>query len=285
MTGPNNSPSSESSHPDPREQARRLALDALAAEDEEEALELAARALALDPDCADALLLQAQLGGLEDGEYTAALRNAYAAAERGLGQKFIEQHRGELAKQEKAHAYLRCRHQLALALIDSDDDRDLTEAIEHLQELIDLTGDDELGCRYVLMGSYLIEHDFKAAQALLDRFSDDQGLALQLGRAIVAFQQGRRSEAEAFLRQAQQKNRNLHAVLSRPETLARPIESEYDEGSPAEARHCLQLTALPLLDDEPELLHWLLRQTHTPGRNDACPCGSGKKYKSCCGRT
>jgi hypothetical protein len=22
-----------------------------------------------------------------------------------------------------------------------------------------------------------------------------------------------------------------------------------------------------------------------PGRNDPCPCGSGKKYKKCCGRT
>lgn len=27
------------------------------------------------------------------------------------------------------------------------------------------------------------------------------------------------------------------------------------------------------------------RATHTVGRNDPCPCGSGKKYKSCCGRT
>jgi hypothetical protein len=23
--------------------------------------------------------------------------------------------------------------------------------------------------------------------------------------------------------------------------------------------------------------------THTIGRNDPCPCGSGKKYKKCCG--
>ena len=23
---------------------------------------------------------------------------------------------------------------------------------------------------------------------------------------------------------------------------------------------------------------------HTVGRNDPCPCGSGKKYKKCCGR-
>ena len=22
----------------------------------------------------------------------------------------------------------------------------------------------------------------------------------------------------------------------------------------------------------------------TPGRNDPCPCGSGKKYKNCCGK-
>lgn len=22
-----------------------------------------------------------------------------------------------------------------------------------------------------------------------------------------------------------------------------------------------------------------------PGRNDACPCGSGKKYKKCCGKS
>ena len=26
-----------------------------------------------------------------------------------------------------------------------------------------------------------------------------------------------------------------------------------------------------------------IRNTQTPGRNDPCPCGSGKKYKKCCG--
>ncbi|MFH0802059.1 MAG: SEC-C metal-binding domain-containing protein [bacterium] len=26
------------------------------------------------------------------------------------------------------------------------------------------------------------------------------------------------------------------------------------------------------------------RETRKVGRNDACPCGSGKKYKKCCGR-
>jgi uncharacterized protein len=27
-----------------------------------------------------------------------------------------------------------------------------------------------------------------------------------------------------------------------------------------------------------------IRASETPGRNDPCPCGSGKKYKRCCGR-
>ena len=27
------------------------------------------------------------------------------------------------------------------------------------------------------------------------------------------------------------------------------------------------------------------RETPKVGRNDPCPCGSGKKYKNCCGRT
>ena len=27
-----------------------------------------------------------------------------------------------------------------------------------------------------------------------------------------------------------------------------------------------------------------VKSNKTPGRNDPCPCGSGKKYKNCCGK-
>lgn len=27
-----------------------------------------------------------------------------------------------------------------------------------------------------------------------------------------------------------------------------------------------------------------IKKEHSPGRNDPCPCGSGKKYKNCCGK-
>ena len=42
---------------------------------------------------------------------------------------------------------------------------------------------------------------------------------------------------------------------------------------------------LPGVDDEP--LPPAVEPIHTdakPKRNDPCPCGSGKKYKKCCGR-
>ena len=37
-------------------------------------------------------------------------------------------------------------------------------------------------------------------------------------------------------------------------------------------------------DSEPELELPIRREMPKVGRNDPCPCGSGKKYKSCCGR-
>jgi uncharacterized protein len=33
------------------------------------------------------------------------------------------------------------------------------------------------------------------------------------------------------------------------------------------------------------LLQGTIRRTPRPGRNSACPCGSGRKYKKCCGRS
>ena len=38
-------------------------------------------------------------------------------------------------------------------------------------------------------------------------------------------------------------------------------------------------------DGRPMILHAPVRHTEPkPGRNSPCPCGSGRKYKNCCGR-
>jgi len=48
-------------------------------------------------------------------------------------------------------------------------------------------------------------------------------------------------------------------------------------------------TPLELMDENPELalpgkVETFRRETPKIGRNDLCPCGSGKKYKKCCGK-
>jgi preprotein translocase subunit SecA len=58
-------------------------------------------------------------------------------------------------------------------------------------------------------------------------------------------------------------------MLSRPESLLNP---ETDSNRPEESQPAPRLE-LPLKRELPKA-----------GRNDPCPCGSGKKFKSCCGR-
>jgi len=36
--------------------------------------------------------------------------------------------------------------------------------------------------------------------------------------------------------------------------------------------------------DAPDIMPLLAEEAARTGRNDPCPCGSGRKYKACCGR-
>ena len=58
-------------------------------------------------------------------------------------------------------------------------------------------------------------------------------------------------------------------------------ESRWDRRKRREEEHSKQLPT----EDEPELPPPVepVHVEETPGRNDPCPCGSGKKYKKCCG--
>ena len=54
---------------------------------------------------------------------------------------------------------------------------------------------------------------------------------------------------------------------------------------PPEAQAQLQAAgAMPPPEDEPEISFTFHNETPKVGRNDPCPCGSGKKYKKCCGK-
>ncbi len=56
----------------------------------------------------------------------------------------------------------------------------------------------------------------------------------------------------------------------------------FDRKRAREERHKKELPT----EDEPPLPPPVepVHVDKTPGRNDPCPCGSGKKYKKCCGK-
>ena len=45
----------------------------------------------------------------------------------------------------------------------------------------------------------------------------------------------------------------------------------------------LMAEALARNGEAREIMELLAEEARTTGRNDPCPCGSGKKYKRCCG--
>ena len=58
-------------------------------------------------------------------------------------------------------------------------------------------------------------------------------------------------------------------------------ENRWDRKKRRDEEHAGKLPT----EDEPQLPPPVepVQADKTPGRNDPCPCGSGKKYKKCCG--
>ena len=71
-------------------------------------------------------------------------------------------------------------------------------------------------------------------------------------------------------------------------------ESRGEEFMPPDEYEKLEQECMEVLPDSVFKIYnyWLSQRKHSPvkrdapkvGRNDACPCGSGKKYKQCCGQ-
>ena len=60
------------------------------------------------------------------------------------------------------------------------------------------------------------------------------------------------------------------------------ISQEAPDELPPEVQTQLSTGEMP--EEEPEISFTFHNETPKVGRNDPCPCGSGKKYKKCCGR-
>lgn len=67
--------------------------------------------------------------------------------------------------------------------------------------------------------------------------------------------------------------------MSKPDKLSSRFEHQQERK---------RLDRAVVSSDDPPLPDAPVEQAHaakTVGRNDECPCGSGKKYKKCCGKS
>ena len=77
-------------------------------------------------------------------------------------------------------------------------------------------------------------------------------------------------------------NNTFEAIKEKTYLLSTPKNFEFGLQAISYAGYTFEI---PALIKDPATISWTYRRIGPKiGRNDPCPCGSGKKYKKCCGR-
>ena len=242
----------------PRDQAQELAFDAMEAETAARARKLAKRALALDPDCVDALVTLTNLDATSPKAAIAGLQKAVAAGERSLGASFFAENKGHFWGILETRPYMRARVDLANMLRAVGLERD---AISHFEALLELNPNDNQGLRYVLLGSYLATSRLDDAQKLLNDYEGDDMASFAWGKVLERFLAGDLPSAERALKSARQGNGFVELYLTAQRELPTSMPDSYGLGSDEEAVICLDCLSAAWAN-HPEALFWLMEQLH-----------------------
>jgi tetratricopeptide (TPR) repeat protein len=241
---------------DARDEAQQLAFDAMEAQTEAQAVKLAKRALRLDPDCVDALVV---LGGIESDsprKMIESLQNAVAAGERSLGAQFIRENKGHFWMLMETRPYMRALEQLASLLCAEGFKLD---AIKHYEKILALNPNDNQGVRDPLLGLYLATDNLEGARKLLKDYEEDSMANFAWGRVLERFLSADLPGAAEALKIARKQNRFVELYLSGQKGIPREIPEMYSMGSDEEAVLVLENMSLAWAEHK-EALFWLLEQ-------------------------
>lgn len=245
---------------DAGEQAQELAYEAMEEEDEGRALELARKALKLDPGCIDARMAEVEISVVNANERIDAYRHIVDDAREAQGREFLRKNRGMLAQYVSARPLLRSLDTLAreLAAGGSED-----EAVTVCEELLRLDSADMMDIRETLLGLYLGRDNLLPAGMLLDKFPEDISAVFRWGRTIERFLAGDMDEARRTLDEAVRSNN--HVLLIKLGAVERPrsIRRDYAPGSVGEAWYCI-LTLLTVFRKHPEFFDWAFAEVMAP---------------------
>ena len=232
LTGPSAHEGLDDAEADRKDEAQQIAFDAMEAETEAEARKLAKRALRLDPDCVDALVLITDLDAPTRKAFIEGLKKAVEAGERALGAKFIQKNKGHFWLLIETRPWMRALDRLANELKEAGLNLD---AIGIYERMLELNPNDNQGVRDPLLGLYLTVGDLRSAGKLLKKYEGDALANFAWGRVLERFLADDRAGAKAALEIARAANRHVELYLTARKPLPEDPPEMYSPGSEEEA--------------------------------------------------
>jgi tetratricopeptide (TPR) repeat protein len=261
LSGPSPTDGLSSREADRKYQAQELSFEAMEAESDAKARKLAKRALSLDPDCVDALVVLTDLDARTPREMIEGLQKAVAAGERSLGAKFIRESKGHFWLLIETRPYMRAMEQLANSL---GNEGISVDAIRIYEKMLDLNPNDNQGVRDALLGLYLEIGDLNGAGRLLKKYKNDASANFAWARVLERFLAGAHDEVTAALKEARRANQHVELYLTGNKPLPMDLPEMYSPGSEEEAALCLNHLSGAWAAHK-EAVFWMLDQLAADG--------------------
>ncbi len=208
-------------------------------------------ALALDPECVDALVMQAAWTRSQKTRIEMLERAVVSGHRRLGGDSYFAEWTGHFWSLVETRPYMRARINLAIAYKESGRTLD---AISAFEEMLRLCPDDNPGNRDILLGLYLRCGEKHRAQLLLRRYGPDSSAVSRFGQLIIAIQSDDRRAERLFL-DAQRQNPYVVPGLLGARNLPAP-GAFYGIGDEAEAAYCLECLMDAFLS-HPRIPFWI----------------------------
>jgi tetratricopeptide (TPR) repeat protein len=238
---------------DPKYLAQDMMYEAMEEESPERVAELTKRALALNPLCVDALVMVAEVTARDDAELAEGLTAALRAGEQDLGERFFKDYRRMFWGMIETRPYMRAKAQLAGVL--SGMGR-TNEAIQHLEEMLELNPGDNQGVRYLLLGEYLAAQRTEAARGLLERYEGEGSAMFLWGWLLLHLIYNEEEAAEDSLKTARAGNRFAEDYLTGRKRMPKELPPYYSPGKEDEGIVCA-VELLKAWKKHPRAVRWL----------------------------
>ncbi|OXU14726.1 tetratricopeptide repeat protein [Sedimentisphaera salicampi] len=224
-------------------------------EDGEKAAKLCHKALSIDLDCVDAILMLSDLESETAEEHIASAQKAVAAGIRGLGEDFFEEAVGNFWGIIETRPFMRAMADLAESYLMLGKKGHST-AIQLYEEMLKLNPNDNQGIRYLLISCYFNTKRYADAGKLLDKYDDDVSALFLWSRVLYDYITSGKAEAEKSLEQAEYYNPHVLKYLIDRKRLPSDSPVSYTAGEESEAQCCAEILK-PSWRLHPKAKKWL----------------------------